>query len=78
MQRLILTRPPASFPPRSQQEQVLCGLRCSEVMVAQRHRGGEHRLRQPLQQTEVRAASSSVVLGEAGALRAGPVPGTRP
>lgn len=51
-----------------QQEQELCGLRCSEVVVAQRHGGGEHRLWQPLQQTEVRSAaassSSSVVLDD--------------
>lgn len=48
--------------PLFQQEQELCGLRCSEVLVAQRYGGGEHRLWQPLQQTEVRAGGSSSVV----------------
>lgn len=47
------------FPRCTQQEQVLCGLRCPEVVAAQRHRGGKHHLRQPFQQTEVGTTTKS-------------------
>lgn len=63
----------------AQQEQIFCGLRRSEVVAAQRDRGGKHCLRQPFQQTEVRTGCSSVLLDEAehwgGSFV---VPGTRP